>query len=138
MTDSEECLSRSPNSTQICKTLGEESSGRFFCVTGIQDSSRPREHGRHAVLKKFFQKLTEKQLLLIDSSQPNISIWSVHIIELWEQKTIFIDLAVSPPEGYYTQLMSKSSLMVLYELEVKAGMIDPDFTGNLGVVLKNN
>ena len=55
-----------------------------------------------------------------------------------EQKTVFIDLAVVPPEGYYAQLMSKSGLTVLYELEVKAGVIDPDFTGNVGVVLKNN
>ena len=46
-----------------------------------------------------------------------------------EQKTVFIDLAIAPPEGYYTQLMSKSGLTVLYELEVKAGVIDPDFTG---------
>ena len=43
-----------------------------------------------------------------------------------------------PPEGYYAQLMSKSGLTILYELEVKAGVIDPDFTGNIGVVLKNN
>ena len=55
-----------------------------------------------------------------------------------EQKTVFIDLAITPPEGYYAQLMSKSGLTVLYELEVKAGVIDPDFTGNIGVVLKNN
>ena len=55
-----------------------------------------------------------------------------------EQKTVFIDLAIAPPEGYYVQLMSKSGLTVLYELEVKAGVIDPDFTGNIGVVLKNN
>ena len=55
-----------------------------------------------------------------------------------EEKTVFIDLAIAPPEGYYTQLMSKSGLMVLYELEVMAGVIDPDFTGNIGVVLKNN
>ena len=27
---------------------------------------------------------------------------------------------------------------MLYELEVKAGVIDPDLTGNIGVVLKNN
>ena len=27
---------------------------------------------------------------------------------------------------------------MLYELAVKAGVIDPDFTGNIGVVLKNN
>ena len=43
-----------------------------------------------------------------------------------------------PPEGYYAQLMSVPGLTVLYELEVKAGVIDPDFTGNIGVVLKNN
>ena len=55
-----------------------------------------------------------------------------------EQKTVFIDLAIVPPEGYYAQLMSKSGLTLLYELEVKAGVIDPDFTGNIGVVLKNN
>ena len=36
-----------------------------------------------------------------------------------EQKTVFIDLAIAPPEGYYAQLMSKSGLTVLYELEVK-------------------
>ena len=34
--------------------------------------------------------------------------------------------------------MSKSGLTVLYELEVKAGVIDLDYTGNIGVVLKNN
>ena len=55
-----------------------------------------------------------------------------------EQKTVFIDLAIVPPEGYYAQLTSKSGLTVLYELEVKAGVIDPDFTGNIGVVLRNN
>ena len=60
------------------------------------------------------------------------------LIQPKEQRTVFVDLAVMPPEGYYAQLMSKSGLTVLYELEVKAGVIDPDFTGNIGVVLKNN
>ena len=60
------------------------------------------------------------------------------LIQPNEQKTVFINLTVTPPEGYYAQLMSKSGLTVLYELEVKAGVIDPDFTGNIRVVLKNN
>ena len=34
--------------------------------------------------------------------------------------------------------MSKLGLTVLYELEVKAGVIDPDYTRNIGEVLKNN
>ena len=55
-----------------------------------------------------------------------------------EQKTVFVDLTIVPPEGYYAQLMSKSGLTVLYELEVKAGVIDPNFTGNIGVILRNN
>ena len=60
------------------------------------------------------------------------------LIQPNKQKTVFINFTVTPPEGYYAQLMSKSGLMVLYELEVKAGVIDPNFTGNIGVVLKNN
>ena len=60
------------------------------------------------------------------------------LIQPNKQKTVFLELAVTPPEGYYAQLMSKSGLTVLYELEVKADVIDPDFTGNIGVVLKNN
>ena len=59
-------------------------------------------------------------------------------IQPQEQKTIFVNLAVTPPTGYYAQLMSKSGLTVLYELEVIARVIDPDYTGNIGVVLKNN
>ena len=55
------------------------------------------------------------------------------------RKLFLIDLAIAPPpEGYYAQLMSNSGLTVSCELEVKAGVIDPDFTGNIGVVLKNN
>ena len=60
------------------------------------------------------------------------------LIQPNEQKTVFVDLAVMPPEGYYAQLMSKSGFTVLYKLEVRAGVIDPDFTGNIGMVLKNN
>ena len=54
------------------------------------------------------------------------------------QQTIFIDIAVKPPDGYYAQPMTKSGLATLYELEVKAGVIDPNYTGNIGVVLQNN
>ena len=55
-----------------------------------------------------------------------------------EQRTVFTDIAVNPPKGHYIQLMSKSGLTTLYELKVKAGVIDPDFIENIGVVLKNN
>ena len=94
------------------------------------------------MLKTFFQKLTDKAITPHQTT-PGLVGYDLFmnidfVIQPGEQKTIFTDLAITPPEGYCAQLMSKSDLTVLYKLEVKAGVVDPDFTGNIGVVLKNN
>ena len=94
------------------------------------------------MLETFFQKLTEKAITHHRATAGSVG-YDLFTpidfeIQLQEQKIIFTDLAVSVPKGHYAQLMSKSGLTVSYELEVKAGVIDPDFTGNIGVVLKNN
>ena len=90
----------------------------------------------------YFQKLSEKAISPHQATPGSVGYDLFTPIDFRiqpkEQKTVFVDLAIMPPKGYYAQLMSKSGLMVLYELEVKAGVIDPDFTGNIGVVLKNN
>ena len=101
-----------------------------------EDPSNPPE------LKTFFRKLTAKAITPRRSTYGSVG-YDVFTpvsftLQPQEQRTVFIDLAITPPEGCYTQLMSKSGLAVLYELEVKAGVIDPDYTGNIGVVLKNN
>ena len=94
------------------------------------------------MLKTLFRKLTTKAITP-HRATPGLVGYDLFtpidfVIQPQEQRTIFIDLAVTPPEGYYAQLMSKSGLTVLYELKVKAGVIDLDFTGNIGVVLKSN
>ena len=135
-------LSGPATGTQIRQTPGQESTGRLFCVTGARDCAQSGGLYQHPVIETYFQKLSEKAV-----SPHRATPWSVGYdlftpidfqIQPKEQKTVFIDLAIVPPEGYYAQLMSKSGLIILYELEVKAGVIDPDFTGNIGVVLKNN
>ena len=45
--DPERHFPGSPDSTQICKTLGQEGAGRFFCVTGTRDKSGPGECQGH-------------------------------------------------------------------------------------------
>ena len=55
-----------------------------------------------------------------------------------EQSTIFIDIAVQIPDGYYGQVAAKSGITALHEVTVCAGVIDPDYTGNIGVILKND
>ena len=127
---------------QIRQTPGQEGTGRLFCITGARDRTRSRRLHQHSVLETYFQKLSEKAISPHQATPGSVGYDLFTPIDFKiqprEQKTVFIDLAITPPEGYYAQLMSKSGLMVLYELEVKAGVIDPDFTGNIGVVLKNN
>ena len=129
-------------SSQIRKTSRQEGAGRLYCITGTQDCSRSRELHGHSVLKTHFQKLSEKAISPHQAIPGSVGYDLFTPVDLLiqpnKQKTVFLDLAVTPPEGYYAQLMSKSGLTVLYKLEVKAGVIDPDFTGNIGVVLKNN
>ena len=99
--DSEGHFPRSSNSTQICETLGQESPGRLFCVTRTQDNPQPREYRGHMVLEAFFQKLTEKAITPHRATPGlvgyNLFVPLDFVLQPQEQKTIFIDLAVSPP-----------------------------------------
>ena len=136
------CFAGPSSGPQICETSRQEGAGRLFCITGTRDRFQSRECHRHSGLKASFQKLSEKAISPRQAT-PGLVGYDLYTpidfqIQPKEQKTVFIDLAIVPPEGYYAQLMSKSGLTVLYELEVKAGVINPDFTGNIGVVLKNN
>ena len=138
----EGCFPGPSSSPQICKAPRQEGAGRLLCITGTRNHSRSRERHRHSRLKAHFQRLSEKAVSPHRATPGSVEYDLFTPIDFQippkEQKTVFIDLAIVPPEGYYAQLMSKSGLTVLYELEVKAGVIDPDFTGNIEVVLKNN
>ena len=48
------------------------------------------------------------------------------------------DLEVQVPPGTYGRLAPKSSLTIKYDLDIGAGVVDEDFTGNLNVALINN
>ena len=140
--DFEGCFPGPSDSPQIHEAPRQESASRLFCITGTRDSLRPGEYYRHVMLETYFQKLSEKGISPHQATPGSVG-YNLFtpidfVIQPREQRTIFIHLVVTPPEGYYAQLMSKSGLTVLYKLEVKAGVIDPDFTGNIGVILKNN
>ena len=53
-------------------------------------------------------------------------------------KVIFLDYALGIPEGDYGRIASKSSLALNYSIDVKAGVVDRGYRGNIGVILKNN
>ena len=55
-----------------------------------------------------------------------------------QQVLIPTDLILVPTLGYYIRIASKSGLAFKYRLTVEGGVIDPDYRGNVGVLLKNN
>ena len=51
--------------------------------------------------------------------------------------TLFIDIAISLTAGTNGRVAPWSGLSALHGISVDAGVIDPDYTGNIGVVLVN-
>mmetsp|Transcript_29198 Transcript_29198/g.41777 ORF Transcript_29198/g.41777 Transcript_29198/m.41777 type:complete len:656 (+) Transcript_29198:922-2889(+) len=49
-----------------------------------------------------------------------------------------IDITIVPPAGTYGQILSRSGLAAKHHIDVKAGTIDRDYTGNIQVLLENN
>ena len=55
-----------------------------------------------------------------------------------QQVLIPTDLILVPTQGYYIRIASKSGLAFKYRLMVDGGVMDPDYRGNVGVLLRNN
>ena len=55
-----------------------------------------------------------------------------------QQVLVPTDLILVPTQGYYICIASKSGLAFKYGLTVEGGVIDPDYQGNVGVLLRNN
>ena len=60
-----------------------------------------------------------------------------YIIPPHSQFLIPTQIKLQIPLGYYGRLASKSSLAVLHQLHVGAGVINPDYTGEIMVLMNN-
>ena len=60
-----------------------------------------------------------------------------YIIPPYSQLLIPTKIKLRIPLGYYGRLASKSGLAILRHLHVGAGVIDPDYTGEIKVLLTN-
>ena len=53
-------------------------------------------------------------------------------------KVIFLDYALGIPEGNYGRIVSKLSSALDHNIDVKAGVVNRGYQGNIEVILKNN
>ena len=60
-----------------------------------------------------------------------------YTIRAGEQALVKTDLQIAMPPGCYGRIASRSSLALLHGIHVGAGVIDPDYRGNVGAVLFN-
>ena len=61
-----------------------------------------------------------------------------YLIHPKRQVLIPIQIKLGIPPGYYGRIASKSGLAVEHEICVNAGVIDPDYTGEIKVLLIND
>ena len=55
-----------------------------------------------------------------------------------QQVLIPTDLILVPTQGHYIRIASNSGLAFKYGLTVEGGVVDPDYRGNVGVLLRNH
>lgn len=61
-----------------------------------------------------------------------------YIIEKHKRSLIKTDISIDVPYGTYGRIAPRSGLALKYGIDVFAGVIDKDYTGNIGVVLYNS
>ncbi len=59
------------------------------------------------------------------------------IIPARGKEVVFTDISMEIPAGYYGRIAPRSGLAKKHFLDIGAGVIDPDYTGNIGVLLFN-
>ena len=73
-----------------------------------------------------------KELVGLDFYSP-----ANYIIPPYSQLLIPTQIKLGIPLGHYGRLASKSGLAILHHLHVGAGVIDPDYTGEIKIFLIN-
>lgn len=61
-----------------------------------------------------------------------------HVIPPRDRAVVSTDLVIRVPEGTYGRIAPRSGLAARHFIDVGAGVLDADYTGNVGVVLFNH
>eukprot|EP00590_Aulacoseira_subarctica_P009283 CAMPEP_0172419932 /NCGR_PEP_ID=MMETSP1064-20121228/6327_1 /TAXON_ID=202472 /ORGANISM="Aulacoseira subarctica , Strain CCAP 1002/5" /LENGTH=1080 /DNA_ID=CAMNT_0013159633 /DNA_START=39 /DNA_END=3281 /DNA_ORIENTATION=+ len=87
------------------------------------------------------QLLTSKAKVPIRATQQSVGYDTYspepHTLQPQMITKVPLDIAINPPSGSYVQLMSRSGL-ALKGVTVHAGVIDPDYRGNITVLMHNS
>nr|AXS01069.1 dUTPase [Spodoptera frugiperda granulovirus] len=61
-----------------------------------------------------------------------------YIVPRHDRTLIKTDIALQLPKDCYGRIAPRSGLALKHKIDIAAGVIDPDYTGNVGIVMVNN
>ncbi|AEW69618.1 dUTPase [Helicoverpa zea nudivirus 2] len=89
-----------------------------------------------------YRKLSKNAKMPIHSTEESagFDLCSAHEVVIPKRSRVLVntDLGVLIPEGCYGRIAPRSKLAAKYGIDVGAGVVDRDYTGNIGVVLFNH
>ena len=126
------CIWLGAGCAQVCQTAGNQ-------------GSSPVTNGPQCTLSTMtlqYQPLSDRcipsEWAMPDSVGYNLFMPIDFRIKPKARKVIFLDYVLGIPEGNYRRIVSKLGLALNYSIDVKAGVVDRGYQGNIGVILKNN
>lgn len=113
---------------------------RSFFVDVIRDEIRRLMQPFPRVLK--VQRLSDDSVLPVRGSDraAGFDLFAAEgvIIPPLSRALIKTDLAITVPRGTYGRIAPRSGLSLKKSIDVAGGVIDEDYTGNVGIILVNN
>ncbi len=61
-----------------------------------------------------------------------------YIIQPHDKELVYTDLAIRVPDGCYGRIAPRSGLALKYHIDIGGGVIDPDYRGNIGIIVYNH
>ena len=92
--------------------------------------------------KAFVEKLSKKARLSTKTTNAAAG-WDLYaaysnVIPPGHGSLILTDLSTKLPPGVYGRITPRSGMTIMYGINIGAGVIDPDYRGNIGVYLFNH
>lgn len=89
-------------------------------------------------IKRLSDKATIPSLGSTGAAGYDLSSAADVIVPSHDKKLILLDLALVVPTGHYFRIAPRSGLAFKHDISVEAGVVDEDYRGNVGVILRNH
>jgi dUTP pyrophosphatase len=113
-----------------------------FKFSGVPKFSSTNQKHNMTQPQLFVKKLSENAFIPTRGSEfaAGYDLYAAYdsVIVGREKGLILTDLQISIPDGHYGRIAPRSGLAWKYSIDVGAGVIDIDYTGNVGVILFNH